>query len=123
VRCRALILSGEIILNSPDLRSISTASISTRRSGLFFLIIEVKFSGITPQGASPVSISGIAYDLITAMIPAPDQIIALSVDEDAAQAILDEEGIEQVNGDPEGTLPDFKLGDILPVKTGIIVDH
>ena len=81
------------------------------------------FQEITPQGDSPVSISGIAYDLITAMTPAPDQIIALSVDEDAAQSILDEEGIEQTNGDSEGTFPDFKLGGTLPVKTGIIVDH
>ena len=83
----------------------------------------IVFQEITPQGASPVSVSGIAYDLITAMTPAEDQIIALSVDEDAAQSILDEEGIEQINGGSEGTLPKFKLGDILPVKTGIIVDH
>jgi beta-N-acetylhexosaminidase len=81
------------------------------------------FQETTPQGASPVSISGIAYDLITVMTPAPDQIIPLSVDEDAAQSIMDEEGSEQINGELESTLPVFKLGDILPVKTGIIVDH
>jgi len=81
------------------------------------------FQEITPQGTSPVSISGIAYDLITAMTPAPDQIISLLVDEDAAQSIMDEEGVEQINGDQENNLPVFKLGDILPVKTGIIVDH
>jgi len=81
------------------------------------------FQEITLQGASPVSVSGIAYDLITAMTPAPDQIISLSVDEDAARSILDEEGIEQINGDLGDTLPEFKLGDVLPVKTGIIVDH
>jgi len=81
------------------------------------------FQELTPQGASPVSISGIVYDLITAMTPAPDQIIPLLVDEEAAQSIMDEEGVEQINGDQENTLPVFKLGDILPVKTGIIVDH
>lgn len=81
------------------------------------------FQELTPQGASPVSISGIAYDLITAMTPAPDQIIPLLVDEDAAQSIMGEEGAEQISEDQENTLPVFKLGDILPVKTGIIVDH
>jgi beta-N-acetylhexosaminidase len=81
------------------------------------------FQEITPQGASPVSIPGIAYDLITAMTPAPDQIITLLVDEDAAQSIMDEQGTEQTNGEPEGTPLFFKLGSILPVKTGIIVDH
>ncbi len=81
------------------------------------------FQEITPQGSSPVSISGIAYDLITAMTPAPDQIIPLSVDEDAAQFIIDEEGTKQIEGETESTLPVIKLGGILPVKTGIIVDH
>ena len=81
------------------------------------------FQEVTPQGTSPVSIPGIAYDLITAMTPAPDQIIPLLVDEDAAQSIIDEEGAEQIDGDQENTLPVIKLGDILPVKTGIIVDH
>ena len=81
------------------------------------------FQELTPQGASPVSISGIAYDLITAMTPEPAQVIPLLVDEDAAQSIMEEEGEEQINGDQENTLPVFKLGDILPVKTGIIVDH
>ena len=81
------------------------------------------FQEITPQGTSPISIPGIAYDLITAMTPTPDQIIPLMVDEDAAQSIMDEEGAEQINGDQEDTPSVFKLGDILPVKTGIIVDQ
>jgi len=81
------------------------------------------FQEITPQGSSPISISGIAYDLITAMTPSPDQIIPLLVDEDAAKSTMAEEGAEQIDEDQENTLPVFKLGDILPVKTGIIVDH
>ncbi|MCD6576596.1 MAG: hypothetical protein J7K66_01115 [Anaerolineaceae bacterium] len=81
------------------------------------------FQEITPQGASPISISGIAYDLITAMTPAPEQIIPLSVDEDAAQSIMSGSESEQSTGEEDSTPPVFKLGDILPVKTGIIVDH
>lgn len=81
------------------------------------------FQELSPQGASPVSISGIAYDLISVVTPAPDQIIPLSVDEEMAISILDEMGADQGKDETESMLPVFKLGDILPVKTGIIVDH
>ncbi|HAE60322.1 MAG TPA: hypothetical protein DCG54_12660, partial [Anaerolineae bacterium] len=38
------------------------------------------FQEITPVGASPVSIPGLGYDLISAMFPDPNQVIALSLD-------------------------------------------
>lgn len=81
------------------------------------------FQEMTPQGASPVSIPGIAYDLITAMTPDPNQIIFLSVDEEAAQLLISDLETEQINGEQEDVLPVFKLGGILPVQTGVIVDH
>src|SRR6185436_10902122 len=40
------------------------------------------FQQITLQGASPVSIPGIGYDLITATSPDADQIIPLSLDQE-----------------------------------------
>ena len=81
------------------------------------------FQEMTPQGASPVSIPGIAYDLITAMTPDPKQIIFLSVDEEAAQLLISDLETEQINGESGDNLPVFKLGDNLPIQTGIIVDH
>ncbi|MDO9546470.1 MAG: glycoside hydrolase family 3 N-terminal domain-containing protein, partial [Pelolinea sp.] len=81
------------------------------------------FQEMTPQGASPVSIPGIAYDLMTAMTPDPNQIISLSVDEETAQLLISGLESEQNNTELENTLPAFKLGDILPIKTGVIVDH
>jgi beta-N-acetylhexosaminidase len=81
------------------------------------------FQEMTPQSTSPVSIPGIAYDLITAMTPDPNQIIFLSVDEEAAKLLISGLETEQINGEPEDVLPAFKLGDTLPIQTGVIVDH
>ena len=38
------------------------------------------YQELTPTGASPVSISGVGYDLISALTPDPNRIIPLSLD-------------------------------------------
>ena len=76
------------------------------------------FKEITPAGSSPVSITGIAYNLINATSPNPDQVIELIVEEPPVTGEGTQES--QTNG---GELPGFKLGDNLPIKTGIILDQ
>ena len=78
------------------------------------------FQEINPTGSSPVSIPGIGYDLIMRMTPDSSQIIRLSVDEEAA-ALLISELLEGENPLPETLV--FKLGDTLPVITGVILDQ
>lgn len=78
------------------------------------------FQEINPIGASPVSIPGVGYELIENMSPHPDQVIPLSVDEDAAVLLQTE---PQEENSPLPKTPVFKLGDLLPVKTGVILDH
>jgi beta-N-acetylhexosaminidase len=76
------------------------------------------FQELTPVGASPVSISGIRYDMINATAPDPDQIIPLFLDLEAAPA--------QVEGDntPEPTpIPLFEIGDTIAIRTGVINDN
>jgi len=80
----------------------------------------ILFQEIIPSSAPPVSISGIGYDLIENLSPDPDQIIPLSVDEEAAEQLLSE---EQSGNTLIPETPVFKLGDILPVMTGVISDH
>lgn len=76
------------------------------------------FQELTPIGASPVSISGIGYDLISVMTPSPDQIIPIFLDlapvpPDPDTAIT-----------PEATpVPLFKIGDTIALRTGAIEDH
>lgn len=75
------------------------------------------FRELRASGASPVSISGINYNLNEVLFPDPEQIIPLELD------------IPTSNGG-NGTLtptaspvPEFHVGDIVPVRTGVILDH
>ena len=76
------------------------------------------FKENSPAGNSPVSISGIAYNLINATSPNPDQLIELIV-EDPVSIIQSTEEALTANGELAG----FKLGDNLPIRTGIILDQ
>ena len=75
------------------------------------------YQELTPIGASPVSISGVGYDLITALTPNPNRIIPLSLDfvtETTATGL----------STPEPTpIPLFKIGDTIALRTGVIYDH
>lgn len=75
------------------------------------------FQELTPAGASPVSIPGLGYDLISATSPDPNQIITLVLDIPAAPV--------PTNGaTPIPTaVPLFKIGDTIAIRTGVIRDH
>jgi beta-N-acetylhexosaminidase len=76
------------------------------------------FQELTPIGSSPVSITGIRYDMINAMAPDPNQIIPLFLDlkTDSAQP--------GDNITPEPTpIPLFKIGDTIAIRTGVIKDN
>jgi beta-N-acetylhexosaminidase len=67
------------------------------------------FQELRASGASPVSITGIGYDLIEATSPKQDQIIKLIIDTGG------EEGTEEPS-------TGYSVGDILHFETGVIVD-
>jgi beta-N-acetylhexosaminidase len=71
------------------------------------------FKEIQPEGASPVSIPGVGYDLISATSPDPEQEIILHIDlpgyNPTDEAIL--------------SLSEFRIGDSIPVKIGTILDY
>ncbi len=74
---------------------------------------------LTPSGASPVSVPGIGYDLISVTAPDPQQIIMLFLDlpPAAAPATLS-------TSTPEPTpIPLFGMGDAVVIRTGKILDH
>lgn len=76
------------------------------------------FQELTPVGASPVSISGIGYDLISTLGPAPDQIIPLFLD---LEAVLEN---PDASITPEPTaIPLFQIGDTIAIRTGVIKDN
>ncbi|MFC1997499.1 hypothetical protein ACFLXI_07845, partial [Chloroflexota bacterium] len=69
------------------------------------------------EGASPVSIPGMGYDLISATSPDSTQEIKLAID-------LPGLGFPDETSSTDSTnLPLFRVGDTLPVRTGIILDY
>jgi beta-N-acetylhexosaminidase len=72
------------------------------------------FQGVTPHGASPVSISAINYDIIEATSPDPLQVISLVIEEETAEA-------EEGGATPPA--PVLEQGDALDIRTGVIMDH
>ena len=76
------------------------------------------YKELTPLGASPVSISGIGYDLISMMTADPNQIISLSLD---LPPVPVSTGTPST---PEPTpIPLFQIGDTIAIRTGAIRDH
>ncbi|MHC1740022.1 MAG: glycoside hydrolase family 3 N-terminal domain-containing protein [Anaerolineaceae bacterium] len=78
----------------------------------------VLFQELVPSGSSPVSITGVGYDIITATTPDPEQIIQLMVDN--GDQVTATSGTSSLT--PTSVLI-YNVGDTLSIKTGIIVDH
>ncbi len=67
------------------------------------------FLEIVPTGASPVSVPGVGYDLISMTSPDPEQVISLT--------------IGSADSEAEGEPPGFTVGDVAEVTTGPIIDR
>ncbi len=91
------------------------------------------FQELSPVGASPVSISGIGYDLITITSPNISQVITLSIEplgvtpETPVTPIAISSSVPSLLQDNSGTLepvvpPSYKVGDTISIKTGVILD-
>ena len=80
---------------------------------------------ITLQGASPVSIPAVDYDLRVATSPDPDQIIPLALDQPVEEVTPTAES-GTVTPEPQPTpteIPLFRVGDTIAVRAGPIFDH
>ncbi len=75
------------------------------------------FQELSPQGAPPVSVPGIGYDIIRVTLPDESQVIPLFLD------LPEPPQVEEFTLTPVPTeLPTFKIGDIIPLRTGVILD-
>ncbi len=85
----------------------------------------ILFQELTPNGASPVSVPGAGYDLSVATSPDPDQVIQLGFDLPEPNTPTPETTQTlKPSISPTATQPPrFKVGDNLPLKTGIILDN
>ena len=69
----------------------------------------------TPSGALPVSVPGVGYELISATSPNPNQIIPLVLDIP--------EPLEESATAEAAPIPEYRLGDTIPLKAGVIHDY
>jgi beta-N-acetylhexosaminidase len=85
------------------------------------------FQEIPVQGASPVSIPGVNYDLITATSPDPNQLIPLSEDQPVEATPTSETPTSETptsEAIPTPTeIPLYRVGDTIALKAGPIFDH
>ncbi len=73
-----------------------------------------------PSGASPVSIPGIGYDLISATSPDPEQTFSIYLNE----APPTEEDIQgETHPDATPSFPVYNVGDVIDIQTSPILDH
>ena len=79
----------------------------------------ILFQQVSLQGASPVSIPAVGYDLITQTSPNPDQVIPLQLDL-AEQPVIESDGT--LTPEPTAT-PFYKIGASISVRAGPIIDH
>jgi beta-N-acetylhexosaminidase len=89
----------------------------------------ILFQEITPSGSLPVSVPGLGYDLIQATSPDPSQVIPLYLD--LPEKPTPTPSVAPKNSPTPGStpsieptaVPKFKVGDTLPLRTGIIYDN
>ncbi len=79
------------------------------------------FQQVTLQGASPVSIPAVGYDLITVTSPEAAQVIPLSLD-DGAVTLTPTLQVTPETAEPTD-VPLYKIGDAIAVRAGPIIDH
>jgi beta-N-acetylhexosaminidase len=82
----------------------------------------VLFQEIAPMGNLPVSVPAIGYDLISVTAPNPDQIIPLFLDQPTETTPTSSPIEPDVTPFPT-PVPKFKVGDTLPIRTGVIFDN
>jgi beta-N-acetylhexosaminidase len=105
-------------LDSTDISKLTAYYCLYSKSAPFVEVaIRLLFQELSPDGALPVSVSGVGYDLFTALTPDPDQVISLSLD-------LPPAPVSTAETTPAGTpTPAIRVGDSITVRTGILLDH
>ncbi len=112
-------------LNSPYYLDATDISKLTAYYGLYsrsekFIEVAARllFQELQPSGNLPVDVPGIGYSMILATSPDPDQIIPLFLDYPQPPA---SDGTQ--TPEPTPTQPAYRVGDTIPVRTGVILDH
>jgi beta-N-acetylhexosaminidase len=82
------------------------------------IIAYLMFGELRATGASPVSIAGVSYNLNEALFPDPNRPIPLELDLPAE--VTTPEAVTTLEPTPA---VEFRVGDIIPIRAGVILDH
>jgi len=80
------------------------------------------FQQLSLQGASPVSIPAVGYDLIIATSPDAAQVIPLALDEEVSLTPTPTSEATPATAEPT-QIPLYRIGDAIAVRAGPILDH
>jgi beta-N-acetylhexosaminidase len=105
-------------LDPTDISKLSAYyGLYSKGPSFFDVAARLLFKELQPAGSLPVSVEGIGYDLFAATMPDPDQVIPLTLDLPTTEV---GDGAETPTPAPT---PVYIVGDTVPVKAGIILDH
>ena len=76
------------------------------------------FGELRASGSPPVSVAGIGYNLNDALFPDPATPIQLELDLPPIQTVITSTATLEPTPAPE-----FRIGDVIPLRTGVILDH
>jgi beta-N-acetylhexosaminidase len=112
-------------LDSTDISKITAYyALYSKLPAFVDVAARILFQELVPTGALPVSVPGIEYDLIVATSPDPDQVIPLMIDQNEIQVTPAAPITTETPGTQGPPLsPGFRIGDTIPLITGIILDH
>lgn len=112
-------LSEPYALDATDISKLSAYYALYSRSRPFIEIAaRILFHEIQPVGNLPVSVPGIGYEILEATSPDPSQVIHIYQDIPGATTV---EGTQ--TPEPSPTITTLRVGDQIPLVSGIIVDH
>jgi beta-N-acetylhexosaminidase len=102
-------------LDSTDLSKITACyALYSKASAFVDVAARILFQELPTTGASPVSVPGAGYNLSSVLSPEPNQVISLSLDINEV-----EPASAEITPTPT-EVPTFKVGDTLPLRTGLI---
>lgn len=108
-------------LDATDISKLSAYyALYSKQPAFVDVAARLLFQQVPLQGASPVSIPAVGYDLIIETSPDPTQVIPLALE----QAEIPEPATGTVSVSPEPTLtPSYRIGDTIAVRAGPVIDR
>lgn len=110
-------MSEPYALDATDISKLSAYyALYSRSSSFIAIAARILFHEVQPMGHLPVSVPGIGYEILEATSPDPNQVIHIYQETSGIPPAAGTETPVPVNSE-------IKIGDQIPIISGIIVDH